>query len=93
MCERTCPTTVFDQNDKIGRKCGSTDHIELYGLIGSHIVCNDCGTILANQRDIEAAPTNLTEAEANAWANAGTFVLPGAEAADPADDEFYRRTP
>lgn len=77
MCERTCP------------RCGSTDHIESYGLIGAYIGCNDCPTILANHRDIEAAPTNLTEAEAEAWQQAGSGVLCGAEAADPADDEIF----
>jgi hypothetical protein len=86
MCKRACPKT-----NEAGQRCGSTDHIELYGLIGSYIVCNDCGTILANRRDIEAAPTNLTEAEAIEWVKAGTFVLPGAEAEDPADDEIYTK--
>lgn len=86
MCKRTCPH-VNEQ----GKKCGSTEHIHLYGLIGSYIFCNDCDAILANRRDIEAAPTNLTEAEAIEWVRAGSYVMAGAEAEDPADDETYTK--
>lgn len=77
MCERTCP------------KCGSTEHVSAYGTIGSHIVCAWCCTILAVRREIEAAPTHMTEAEAEEWQREGTFVLPGAEAKDPADDALF----
>lgn len=77
MCERTCPN------------CGSTEHFESYGLIGSYIVC-DCNTILALRRDIEAAPIDMTEEEAMQWVRSGSFVLKGAEAKDPADDEMFR---
>lgn len=75
MCERRCPV------------CSSTDHLSLYGLIGSYIVCAECGTILANRRDEEAAPFDRDPEQ---WADEGTFVLPGAEAEDPADDELFR---
>jgi hypothetical protein len=78
MCERTCP------------RCGSTEHLEQYGIIGLYIAC-ECGTILANRRDSEAAPIDMTEEQAEEWARQGTFVLPGAEAKDPADDELFRR--
>ena len=77
MCERTCP------------KCGSTEHLATYGIIGSYIVCAICCALLANRRDIETAPTCMTEAEAEEWQREGTFVLPGAEAKDPADDALF----
>lgn len=77
MCERTCP------------RCGSTEHGMGYGLIGTHIQCEHCLLILANRRDIEAAETHLTEAEAKAWQAEGSFVVIGGEAKDPADDEMF----
>lgn len=77
MCERTCPY------------CGSTDHGELYGLIGTHIICDYCLAILANRRDLEAAPVDLTEEAAEAWRDAGSGILLGAEAVDPRDDEMF----
>ena len=77
MCERTCPY------------CYSPDHFAGYGLAGSYIVCEGCDALLANRRDIEAAPTTMTEAEAEAWQAAGSGVLAGAEACDPADDEWF----
>ena len=78
MCERTCPA------------CQSTDHLDLYGIIGAHLLCNECGAILAVRADVEAAPLDLTEDEAEAWALARRGVYPGAEANDPADDEHWR---
>jgi hypothetical protein len=75
MCERTCPA------------CGSTDHFEQYGLIGIYIACAECLTILANRRDEGAAPLDLDSTQ---WAREGTFVLPGAEAIDPADDTPFQ---
>ena len=92
MCERTCPV------------CGSTEHHHMYGLSGTYIICGgkyrdprdaqlrDCGALLANRRDIDAAPTNLTETEAEAWQAAGSGVLIGAEARDPADDAMFGPT-
>lgn len=76
MCERTCP------------ECGSADHFEQYGLIGSYIACTQCLTILANRRDEEAAPLDVDPEQ---WAREGTFVLPGAEADNPADDAPFQR--
>lgn len=75
MCERRCP------------KCGSTEHLAQYGLIGSYIVCAGCWTVLANRRFAEDAPTDHPDPER--WARDGTFVLPGAEAVDPADDAEF----
>lgn len=77
MCERTCPC------------CGSKDHIGLYGLAGYVLYCNRCGVALARRRDIDAAPMSLTDDEAEAWVLAGSFVLEGAEAACPKDDEYF----
>lgn len=77
MCERTCPN------------CGGTAHYHLFGITGGYIL-DECGVVLAHRRDIDAAPTSMTEAEAEAWQRKGTFVLPGAEAKDPADDRLYR---
>lgn len=77
MCERTCP------------KCRSAAHIEHYGIIGLSIICEKCGAILANRRDIDVAPIDMTEAEAEQWRREGTFVLPGAEAKDPKDDMLF----
>jgi transcription initiation factor TFIIIB Brf1 subunit/transcription initiation factor TFIIB len=80
MCERTCP------------ECGSTEHYEGYGLIGSYIVCAGCCTVLANRRDIDAAPIDMTEDQAGQWRRDGTFVLAGAEAKDPTDDDMFKDT-
>lgn len=77
MCDRTCP------------KCGSTEHLEQYGLLGITISCDPCGTILANRRDIATAHIDMTEEQAEAWQREGTFVLAGAEARDPADDQIF----
>lgn len=77
MCERTCP-------------CGSTDHFEGFGMMGAYIVCNACGTTLACRADPEAARTDLTEAEVDAWVLANTGIRPGCEAKDPADDKLWR---
>lgn len=77
MCERVCP------------HCGSTEHYAGYGIVGSYIVCTGCCSLLANRRDIDAAPNGLTDTEAEAWAAAGSGVLAGAEAHDPADDEMF----
>lgn len=79
MCDRTCPV------------CGSTEHHHMYGLIGTYIMC-DCTALLANRRDIDAAPTDLSETDAEAWQRAGSGILIGAEARDPADDESYGPT-
>jgi hypothetical protein len=76
MCERTCPA------------CGSQDHAEQYGIIGGYIVCTECLTTLANRRDEDAAPLDQ---DPEHWARKGTFVLLGAEAVDPADDEPFQR--
>ena len=90
MCDRTCPI------------CGSAEHHHMYGLIGTYIICGgthhgegrarDCGALLANRRDIDAAPIDLTETEAQAWQAAGSGVLIGAEARDPADDAPFGLT-
>jgi hypothetical protein len=77
MCERTCPN------------CGGTEHYHLYGIGGSYIL-DECGTILANRRDIDAAPLGLDETATLEWRRVGTFVLKGAEAKDPKDDEIYK---
>lgn len=78
MCERTCPY------------CGSIEHFAGYGLIGSFIVCDACGVLLANRRDADAAPVDLrTDEQVDAWVAAGSGVLTGAEAKDPADDEMF----
>lgn len=61
----------------------------MYGMIGTHVTCEGCGLILANRRDEDAAPTD--HADPGAWADEGSFVTPGAEAADPADDELFLR--
>lgn len=79
MSERTCPKP----------DCGDTDHLMLYGLLGTIVICNSCGTVLALRRDIEAAPIDMTEEQAKAWVKDGSYVLPGAEAKDPADDEMF----
>lgn len=75
MCERTCPD------------CGSTAHTEQYGVIGTYIVCDGCGLLLANRRDGQAAPLDRDPDE---WAREGTFIRPGAEAANPADDVIFQ---
>lgn len=77
MCDRTCPV------------CGSDDHFEGYGICGLYITCEGCGRTLAQRFDIEAVPTDCDDPEA--YAAARTFVLPGAEAVDPADDQIYTR--
>ena len=77
MCERTCPY------------CRATEHFEGYGLIGYYIICTGCCAVLALRRDIDAAPITMAEAEAEAWQAAGSGVLAGAEARDPADDEIF----
>jgi hypothetical protein len=77
MCERKCP------------KCQSTEHFEGFGMVGAYIVCDECGQLLAQRRDQAAAHTDLTEEQAEQWANDGSGVLIGAEAENPADDEFW----
>lgn len=77
MCKRTCPN------------CGSKEHAEQYGIIGTSIICTNCLTILANKRDEQAALTGLSNDEIDQWVAEGTFVLEGAEAEDPKDDEFF----
>jgi hypothetical protein len=78
MCERTCPC------------CGSKSHFVYYGLSGTCIRCNRCCVGLANRRDYQAAPIDLkTDAEVDAWVQAGSGVLEGAESPDPADDEMF----
>lgn len=77
MCERTCP------------HCSSTKHIEGFGIIGAYLYCEGCGVTLAARADLSAARTDLTEEEAERWAAERTFVLPGAEAKDPKDDEIW----
>jgi transcription elongation factor Elf1 len=85
MCERTCPG------------CNSTEHLDLYGVLGASITCAGCGSVLAWRADPEAAPIDLSDDEADAWAAARRGIFPGAEAKDPADDELWRgpafRTP
>lgn len=81
MCERTCP------------RCKSTDHIANTGIVGTSLVCSDCMLILAMRYDREAAPTDLTnDDEIEAYAIKRSGVRPGAEAADPADDECFAGT-
>ena len=78
MCDRTCP------------KCGSQKHFEQYGIQGLSITCGGCWLLLANRRDREAAPVDLrSDDEIDKWFAGGTFILPGAEATDPADDELF----
>jgi len=77
MCERTCP------------RCGSTEHFEGYGIIGAYMLCEGCGVTLAQAADVSAAPTDLSESEAVAWAAERTFVLAGAEARNPAQDAIW----
>jgi hypothetical protein len=77
MCERKCPY------------CRSTEHFHSYGVVGIYIACCRCQMVLASRRDIEAARTDLTEEEAEAWQTAGSGVLKGAEAINPVDDEIY----
>jgi hypothetical protein len=76
MCERTCPA------------CRSTAHIHMYGIIGSYIVCDPCGELLANRRDIDAAPLDHPDPEQ--WRREGSFVREGAEATNADDDRIYR---
>jgi hypothetical protein len=75
MCQRTCP------------KCGSTKHNEGFGVTGLYIVCDQCDTILAVCPDPAAAPLDRDPDE---WAREGRFVIPGAEAVDPADDQIFK---
>jgi hypothetical protein len=79
MCQRTCP------------RCGSTDHFEGYGICGAYILCEGCSHTLAQRFDIAACPIDLTERQAEAYARKRTWVLPGAEAKDPADDAIFHR--
>lgn len=81
MCQRTCPN------------CKSTAHIEGFGIEGLYIVCEGCGSMLAHRFDEQAAPTDCKDIDA--YTAERTWVLPGAEAVDPADDEIYtpRLTP
>lgn len=78
MYERTCP------------ECQSTDHHLGYGLGGVYIVCEGCCAVLASRPDIDAAPMNLTDDEAEAWVEKGLYLRPGAEAKDPDDDSIFR---
>lgn len=78
MCTRTCP------------QCGSTEHTIQYGLLGTTMYCDGCGLVLANRYDEEAAPTDCDDPKAYARARSG--VRPGAEAADPEDDEMFQGT-
>lgn len=80
MCERTCPA------------CGSTAHADLFGIMGGYLACDGCGLTLAVRADIDAAPIDLTEDEAEAWALSHRGVRPGAEAKDPRDDDAWRGT-
>jgi hypothetical protein len=75
MCERTCP------------HCKSTEHIESYGICGLSLICEGCGAALAGRFDEAAAP--LDEPDPTAYARARSFVIPGAEASDPKDDEIF----
>ena len=77
MCERTCP------------RCGDTEHFEGFGILGAYILCEGCGVTLAQSTDAAAARTDLTEEEAQAWADRRTWVLPGAEAKNPDHDRPY----
>lgn len=79
MCERTCPT------------CRSTEHIGHYGICGYSLICEGCGAVLANRADPEAAHTDLDEAGVEAWWREHSFVTPGAEARNPADDLQFTR--
>ena len=79
MCERTCP------------RCRSTDHIASNGIVGTSLVCSECFLILAMHYDREAVPLGVTDdAEIEAYAAARSGVRPGAEASDPADDEYFK---
>lgn len=80
MCDRICPA------------CGSRNHFEQYGICGMTLYCDQCLIPLAHRFDAEAAPTDLSYDEAEEYAKARSGILPGAEAADPADDEIYRGT-
>lgn len=79
MCDRTCP------------RCKSTDHIASTGMAGTSLVCSECCLILAHRFDREAAPLDIRdEDDVEAYAAARSGVRPGAEAADPADDEMFQ---
>lgn len=75
MCQRTCP------------RCGSPEHFEGFGIVGSYILCEGCGETLAQRFDESAAPLDCQDPEA--YARERSFVLPGAEARDPADDAIF----
>lgn len=77
MCQRTCP------------KCKSTEHYEGFSMVGFYIACK-CGAVLAHRRDEAAAPTDMTDEEVQRWVRRGSFVIPGAEAVDLADDEQFK---
>lgn len=77
MCERTCPD------------CGSDDHFTGFGITGAYILCEGCGITLAARGDVDAAPLGMGDAQAQAWADERTWVLPGAEAKNPDDDAIY----
>lgn len=77
MCERTCPD------------CGSDDHFHGFGMMGAYILCEGCGITLASRADPEAARTDLTEAEVEAWVADHSGVRPGAEAKDMARDTIW----
>lgn len=66
--------------------------MEGFGPAGAYIICAACGLCLACRADPEAARTDLTEEEAEAWARSNSGVRPGCEAKDPADDAIWRGT-
>lgn len=80
MCERSCP------------KCHSTEHIEMYGLAGTTLTCDNCGLLLAVRHDSENIPTDLPESEEEEYIRSRCGVRPGADAKDPADDVYYAGT-
>ena len=64
MCKRICD------------KCGSKDHIEIYGICGTKIICgNDsCNRVFEFIYDVEAAPLFDTWEEAEQYAKDHSYV-------------------
>lgn len=80
MCERTCP------------RCGDSEHFEGFGITGAYLLCEGCGVTLAQRGDVDAAPGNMNDEQAQAWADKQTWVLPGAEAKNPEHDALWTPT-
>lgn len=69
--------------------CGSHGHTALVGITGLYLACNRCSVILANRQDAEAAPTTMTDEQAEEWARKLSGVMEGAESLNPEDDEIF----